>query len=226
MKNCLNYQHSRSNTHMATKLLSGIIFAGMVLLIASYIKISYIIGSWAAFFSATSCVIPAAGLVAGLYGTLCISVVRILQMVIVAPFRLPTLLLNVVPGVAASAYWCAPRWLMNFSIPFLSIVLFIFHPVGAQAYWYSLLWTIPMWVGCIEQAPLFARALSSSLIAHAIGSVLWLYVLPSTPALWLGMLPLVIIERVVMALGIMLAYYLYAGYAKIYSDFCVDESVE
>lgn len=226
MKNSLNYRHSSSNRQIATRLLSDIIVAGVVLLIASCIKISYIRGSWAAFFSATSCVIPAAGLVAGPYGSLCISVVRILQMIITAPFRLPTLLLNVVPGAVASAYWYAPRWLMNLIIPLLSIVLFVFHPVGAQAYLYSLLWIIPMCVGCIPQVPLFVRALSSSLIAHAVGSVLWLYLLPSTPALWLGILPVVIIERVVMALGIVLAYYLYAGGVKLYSSFFVDESVE
>jgi hypothetical protein len=47
------------------------------------------------------------------------------------------------------------------------------------------------------------KTLNSSLritfITHAIGSVLWLYAMPSTPIFWLALIPIVALERFCLA---------------------------
>lgn len=184
---------------------------GAIVLVAAHaIKISYIIGSWCSFFSATSILVPCSGMVAGVYGSLGMSLLRLVQMMVVAPLRTSTLLLNVIPGFGASMYWSAPRIIMNYVLPLTCIALFVAHPIGAQAAWYSALWLVPLAVGMLHtHAPLFLHALSSTLVAHALGSVIWLYLLPSTPALWLGIIPVVIAERLVMAAGMVITYQLF-----------------
>lgn len=53
---------------------------------------------------------------------------------------------------------------------------------------------------------LFLTALGSTFIAHAVGSVIWCYTVPMTPAMWLGLIPVVALERTLFALGMVVAY--------------------
>ena len=85
------------------------------------------------------------------------------------------------------------------------MVAFIAHPVGGAAWIYSLYWLIPA-IALALPEHLFLRSLGSTFTAHSIGSVIWLYAFPSTPAFWLALIPVVAFERLMFASGISISY--------------------
>lgn len=87
---------------------------------------------------------------------------------------------------------------------------FIAHPVGSQAFLYSFYWLIPVAIYLMGRNSLFAQALGSTFTAHAVGSVIWLYANPMTPEIWLALIPVVLVERLVFASGIVLVYQIIA----------------
>ncbi len=91
-------------------------------------------------------------------------------------------------------------------VPITAILLFITHPVGGQAWYYSLFWAIPVIAAIFFKDNLFARSLGATFTAHSVGGIIWLFVVPSTPALWIGLIPVVIYERFAFAIGISLSY--------------------
>lgn len=80
------------------------------------------------------------------------------------------------------------------------MVLFWLHPVGQQAFLYPFLWLVPLMLLLINQQSLFARAFVSAFAVHAVGACWWLYTMPMAPSLWHGMMPLVVVERLVQSL--------------------------
>jgi hypothetical protein len=49
--------------------------------------------------------------------------------------------------------------------------------------------------------------LGSTFIAHAVGSTIWIYTVPMTAQMWLGLMPLVAIERLCFATGMVVSYH-------------------
>ncbi|MFC1845510.1 hypothetical protein ACFLX2_00105 [Candidatus Dependentiae bacterium] len=95
------------------------------------------------------------------------------------------------------------RMVLGLVLPVVCILLFISHPVGSKAFVYSLYWLIPIGSYLIY---FFVRsslliALSSTFIAHAVGSVMWLYLVPTLPEKWLALMPVVAFERLAIVAG-------------------------
>jgi hypothetical protein len=90
------------------------------------------------------------------------------------------------------------------AVPIACMALFWLHPVGAQAWAYALYWLIPL-IATLKPS-LISRSLGATFTAHAIGSVAFLYTLPSAPALWIGLLPIVALERGLFSFGIASSY--------------------
>lgn len=90
-------------------------------------------------------------------------------------------------------------------VPLACMALFWLHPVGAQAPIYALFWLIPV-AAHYFKANLFSRSLGATFTAHAVGSVAFIYVLPSTPQLWMALLPVVVFERLLFAGGIAVSF--------------------
>jgi len=86
-------------------------------------------------------------------------------------------------------------------VPLACMALFWLHPVGAQVPWYALFWVIPI-AAKFAGDNLFIRSLGTTFTAHAVGSVAFLYTIPSEPALWIALIPVVFVERFVFASGI------------------------
>lgn len=174
--------------------------------LSSLLKASYIIGSRLAFFSATNCVLPLVGVFGGrttAFSVCCLG--YIVRMFL--GFCNPLLgLIYHVPGFFASLYWTNPGPLIRLCIPFFCILLFICHPVGFKAFPYALYWFIPIILYFVPKKVIFLHALSSTFIAHAVGSVLWLYIAPMRAETWYVLIPFVAIERLVFATGMSLAY--------------------
>ena len=102
-----------------------------------------------------------------------------------------------------------PNFMLNFLLPATCMAIFMLHPVAGQAAPYALYWLIPITIWSLtwirqahherlQNSPLLL-ALQSTFVAHAVGSIIWLFVIPTTPEQWLALIPLVAVERCTMA---------------------------
>jgi hypothetical protein len=98
--------------------------------------------------------------------------------------------------------------LLHIALPLTCIILFITNPAGKQAAPYASYWLIPIALWTLRILNLtptntwFAtslNALQSTFIAHAVGSIIWLYVVPMSANQWLALIPVVAIERLLIA---------------------------
>lgn len=109
------------------------------------------------------------------------------------------------PTLLATLSWRASReqgaahWGMHVLFPLVAMGLFVIS-AGEGAWPYSLYWLIP--VGCaFGRLGLFGRALQSTFVAHAAGSLMWVYLRPLSSALWVSLIPVVAVERL-LAVGV------------------------
>ena len=91
---------------------------------------------------------------------------------------------------------------INLIVPALAIVAFIAHPIGRTVWYFSLFWLIPIAAHFFRGQFLFARALGATFTAHAVGGALWIWVFALPAPVWNSLIPVVIAERLLFALGI------------------------
>ncbi len=95
-------------------------------------------------------------------------------------------------------------------VPAAAMIAFWLHPIGQQAWFYALYWLIPIALKFLPER-LVLRSLGSTFSAHAVGSVLFLYTIPTAPELWLTLIPIVALERGAFALGISASHILFTN---------------
>jgi len=184
--------------------------AWMILIkLASFFKINFIIGSQLAHFSAVSIVTPLVGLFSGIVGCWVLLFVKMVLGLWYNPFGSLQILAFYVPGFCASLYLASSNIMVRLMLPIVCMILFIIHPVGYASFAYALYWLIPVVLYFVRKKPFFLQALGSTFTAHAVGSVVWLYTVPMTPVLWLGLMPIVIVERLLFASGITITYMIF-----------------
>lgn len=93
-------------------------------------------------------------------------------------------------------------------LPALAIIIFNLHPVGRTVWFYSLFWTIPFLVWPFRDKFLVARSLGATFTAHAVGGAIWIWAFNLPAPVWIGLIPITIIERSIFALGISASYIL------------------
>jgi len=98
------------------------------------------------------------------------------------------------------------KWILV--VPLLSIAAFILHPIGRTVWFYSLFWLIPLFVWPLRSRFLIARSLGSTFTAHAIGGAVWIWAFNLPAAVWVSLIPVVVLERSIFALGISASYIL------------------
>ena len=91
-------------------------------------------------------------------------------------------------------------------IPLLSIIIFNLHPVGRTVWFYSLFWFIPLLTWSFRQRFLVARTLGSTFTAHAVGGAVWIWAFNLPAGVWISLIPVVVLERSIFALGISASY--------------------
>ncbi len=213
-------------------------------------KVSFIIGSFAAFFSISSMLLPLTGAFGGILGSTTLFGAGILVRLAFGSVLSFKILAYHIPGYLASAYWARPSKWLSVVLPIACMVLFMAHPVGYAAAPYAMYWFIPVVIGLFgilektdgKKLPfvlrtllglskdaahsavyrrispsknIFLHSLTSTFIAHAVGSVIWLYATPMTPEFWYALIPVVAVERLVIASGMTLAYYAFAKFFSI-----------
>lgn len=110
------------------------------------------------------------------------------------------------PTVFATWYLHSSSRLLIAAVCASAMALFVIHPVGYQVPLYSLFWTVPVICLFMKDKHIFWSMLGSSFIAHAIGSVLWIYQVPTTPAYFYHLTPVVCLERLCIALAMTMFY--------------------
>jgi hypothetical protein len=179
----------------------------------SICKLSFVVGSQAILFSASNLSMPLIGFFGGATGATFIWALLLMCRYAAGAFSLSTLAFYL-PGYCAALYLATPSRFVRCGMPLLAMALFLLHPVGFQAALYSSYWLIPLSIGILAPQSFFAHALGATFTAHAVGSVIWLYTVPMTPEAWLGLIPLVALERFTFAAGmvVMRAVIMYANW--------------
>lgn len=178
-----------------------IVAAYGIIELISLIKINVLLGAKTAIFSGFSLGGPLVGLYSGMgLGAGLFLVRRILHCAymgssLFSPFSL------YLPTLGGGFYFKSTSYWIRVVVPSICMVLFVMHPVGVQAWYYAAYWLTPLILYGLQSRSLFATALGATFVQHAIGSVLWLYLMPTTAAVWTALLPIVVIERLVCALG-------------------------
>lgn len=91
---------------------------------------------------------------------------------------------------------------INLIVPALASAAFIAHPIGRTVWYFTLFWTIPIIAYFLQDRFLLARALGATFTAHAVGGALWIWVFALPAQVWNSLIPVVIAERLLFALGI------------------------
>ena len=107
-------------------------------------------------------------------------------------------------------------FILRFLLPLTAILIFVLNPASSDAFLYSFYWFIPVLIYLVQRfgklscnnnnCSLFCFSLSVSFVSHAVGSIIWLYMIPMTSAQWILLIPVVFFERLVFAAGSMLIY--------------------
>ena len=113
--------------------------------------------------------------------------------------------IRLLPAVVAAAYF-SRKMPLNIIIPVFAIISFIANPVGREVWYFSLFWAIPIACYFYQERFLLARSLGATMTAHALGGALWIWLVPLPAAVWIGLIPVVIVERLIFTLGISAAY--------------------
>lgn len=92
--------------------------------------------------------------------------------------------------------------------PALSILAFNLHPIGRTVWFYSLFWIIPFLVWPLRGRFLLARSLGATMAAHSVGGAVWIWAFNLPANVWVTLIPVVILERSIFALGIAASYIL------------------
>ena len=197
--------------NMTTKGLSllRLVLIGIVLKAISFYKISFILGSQTAFFNGSSVAIPLVGFFAGSVGSVLLCLIRMSNWYLFSSGSLH-LLSFVIPGFCASLYWATQKSSIRFWLPLLCMAAFVAHPVGRDAFVYTFYWLIPLVLYVSKRQNVWTDALGSTFVAHAVGSVIWLYTTTTTASLWLSLLPVVAVERLLCAAGMVSICYAYS----------------
>jgi len=193
---------------MIKKSLKAASYAGL-LKITGLLKVSFLVGSQMIWFSGSNAVLPLAGAFGGVMGSGLVFLMRQLLHLLFFKTISLSFLAFCIPGLCASLYWSTNHMIVRLLLPIACMGLFVAHPVGAQAFIYSVYWLIPIALYFISHRSLFLQALGSTFVAHAVGSVIWLYTVPMTATMWIALMPIVLLERLLFAVGMVAAHHVF-----------------
>ena len=191
------------------RIIFLVIFA-VIALIAMRINFSSLLGAENQFFTLFQFFGPIAGAFLGpIVGSISIFSAEIGNFFLVGKEINIINLFRLAPMVFAAFYFGTKgRGKITTLVPLIAIAAFWLHPIGIQVWYFALFWTIPLIVKFLPDR-LFFRALGTTFTAHAVGGMLWIYTVPvaiMTVQAWQILIPIVMYERILFALGITAAY--------------------
>ncbi|MBY0353816.1 hypothetical protein K2W90_05630 [Candidatus Babeliales bacterium] len=191
---------------------TSLVLFGILALISFFVPISPILGSFKFTLTGVSTVFP---LIGGLASMPC-AALFIITYGLFKWFTTVTITTTGIPLFFATMNWniqtqaltnnsrtiTLARLFLQVVVPMICMALFVAHPVGRQAFVYSWFWLVPVALYTLEKLTIrnvFFTALSSTFIAHAIGTILWIYMVPMTAEQWITLIPVTLAERLTMA---------------------------
>lgn len=105
-----------------------------------------------------------------------------------------------------AAWYFGRKSRFNWIVSALAIAAWLAHPVGRTVWYYAMFWLIPIAMYFVRERFLLARALGATFSAHAVGGALWIWVFALPKAVWVGLIPVVAMERALFAVGIAATY--------------------
>lgn len=108
--------------------------------------------------------------------------------------------------MAFAAFYFGSKARSSAFVAIIAMLLFWLHPIGSQAWFYALYWLIPLAATFYKQN-ILVRSLGTTFTAHSVGSVVFLYAFNLPAEVWVGLIPVVAVERLLFALGISVSYY-------------------
>lgn len=180
----------------------------MLVLVGSQLNFAPILGVENQFFTLFQFFGPTAGAFLGpVIGAASVLLAELVNFVFVGKELSIINVIRLTPMLFAAAYF-GMKSLKNkrivAAVPLVAMVAFWLHPVGQEAWFYALYWLIP--IVATLKPNLITRSIGATFTAHAVGSVAFLYAIPTTPALWIGLIPIVAMERGLFSIGIAGSY--------------------
>ncbi len=186
----------------------GLFAIGGLFTLVSYFTLNGIIGLSCASFSLSHCLAPLMGAFCGVIGAYSVFGGMVSVRLVGSLFGIIRYAYFGLPTFAASLCWATQHRAIRIAIPLMCMVLFLVHPIGYYAAPYTLYWLIPMVIGAMKTRNVILTALASTFTAHAVGSVMHLYIINGmSAAAWLNLMPVVACERLLFATGMCLSYY-------------------
>ena len=180
--------------------------------LVSFLPFNIIIGSHAAWFSYSSMALPALGYQSSLLYVILFIFTKSL-------FSVHSFLFCVMhrlPLIFSTLALQKRDWKISLLLPSVAMILFCVHPVGQQVFYYSWYWFVPMIIYVFAQDTIYSRACTASFIAHAVGSVIWLYCGTVPVQVWAALMPIVAIERILIAAGMISFTYIFQAISNFY----------
>ena len=193
----------------------GILFLfvfSVLVFVSDKVNFSKLVGAQNQFFTLFQFFGPVAGAFLGpVVGVLSVLIAEITSKIVNhATFDLITIL-RLTPMLFAAWYFGTKKDKISFLIPVAAIILFVAHPVGRQAWFFSLFWTIPIIIKLLPKKyseKVFLKSMGATFTAHAVGGAMWNYIVPMTKAAWIALIPVVIYERLLFSIGIAVSFVL------------------
>jgi len=192
----------------STKIFFALLFVALVF-ISTKINFSPLIGADNQFFTIFQFFGPIAGGILGpIFGVFIVLAATasnfVINLVQGAAFE-PLTLLRLLPMLFAAYYFGTKKKHLGVIVPIVAIALFVLHPVGRQAWFYSLFWTIPV-IAVFFKKRLFMRSLGATFTAHAVGATVFIWTIPTTPGLYATLMLITPLERLLFASGIAVSF--------------------
>jgi hypothetical protein len=108
--------------------------------------------------------------------------------------------------VIFGAVYFAQKKKANLLIPIIAMIAFNLNPIGRQVWYFSLFWLIPIAMHFLRGKLIFARSLGATFTQHAVGGAIWVWLIPLPAEVWTALIPIVIIERLLIASGMSISY--------------------
>lgn len=193
---------------LSAKGLAFLLLFSAAVMVADNINFSKALGTENQYFTLFQFMGPiAGGFLGASAGALSVLLAEIISFIYLGKAFELINVLRLAPMLFAAIYFAAysKGRFAQAAVPIACMALFMLHPVGSQAWQYSLYWLIPA-IALMLPERLFLRSLGSTFTAHSIGGIIWLYLIPTTPAFWMALIPIVAFERILFALGISGSY--------------------
>jgi len=175
-------------------------------LIALNINFSKILGVDNQFFTLYQFFAPITGMILGpIYGAISILLAEAGNFFIVGREFTLLNLFRILPMIFAAYYFGSKKKEISVIVPLIAMAVFIAHPIGRQVWFFSLFWLIPV-IARLMPENLFARSIGATFAAHAVGGAYWIWLTNMEAQIWVGLIPVVMYERLLFAGGIAVSY--------------------